>query len=40
MKQFKCPWCKREVELEDNCVMYQCVCGKGFDLKKEGEEND
>ena len=26
MKRFKCPQCKREKEVKDNCVIVICPC--------------
>ena len=37
MKQFKCPWCKRETELNEDVVVYTCVCGEGFDLREDDD---
>jgi len=40
MINFKCIHCNREVELENDIVVYQCVCGFGYDFKKEEDKDD
>jgi len=28
MKSWKCPWCKHEIETEDNIKVLMCGCGE------------
>jgi len=40
MITFKCEICKRETELENTIIIYQCKCGAIIRVKKEENEDD
>ena len=37
MQYIKCDYCKREVKVENNVILYVCKCGNTIELKG-GEE--
>lgn len=35
MRNIKCYYCKREIEVENNTIIYVCKCGESIEIRED-----